>query len=37
MRLIARPNRLGFDVLMIVAAVLSLVLAACNNGSRPGY
>jgi len=37
MKLIARRNRPGFELLMMLAAVLSLVLAACNHGSQPGY
>jgi hypothetical protein len=37
MRRIARLNASGFQILMIVAVALPLLLAACNNGSNPGY
>jgi hypothetical protein len=38
MKLFARLQRPGFQTLIIVAAVLSVVLAACNNGNGgPAY
>ncbi len=37
MKLPARPNPRGFDLLFIAALALSLVLAACNNGNGPAY
>jgi hypothetical protein len=38
MKLFARLHRPGFGTLLIVAAVLSVVLAACNNGTGgPAY
>lgn len=33
----ARLNLSRFQILMIVAIVLTVVLAACNNGTRAGY
>jgi hypothetical protein len=37
MRTIARRNFDRFDLRLIVALGLSLVLAACGNGGKPGY
>jgi hypothetical protein len=38
MNYLARLRRPGFDTLLFVAAVLSVVLAACNNGTGgPAY
>jgi len=37
MRTVARWNVRGFDLRTLVALGLSLVLAACNNGGKPGY
>jgi hypothetical protein len=37
MRLFARLNRPGLPTVLIVATILSLILAACNNGSQPAY
>jgi hypothetical protein len=34
---LARLNPSRIQVLMIVATVLMVVLAACNNGSQGGY
>jgi hypothetical protein len=37
MRLFARLYRPGLPTLLIVATILSVVLAACNNGGAPAY
>jgi hypothetical protein len=38
MKHFARLHRPGFEALLIVAAVLSVVLEACNNGTGgPAY
>lgn len=33
----ARLNRPRPELLLVVAIVLSVVLAACNNGGQPAY
>jgi len=33
----ARLNLSRFQILIIVATVLTVVLAACNNGTSAGY
>jgi len=37
MKLPARPTLRGVDLLFIATVVLTLVLAACNNGTGPAY
>ncbi len=38
MKLFARLHRPGFQTLLLVVVVLSVVLAACNNGNGgPAY
>jgi hypothetical protein len=37
MRPVARWNFRRFDLCTLLVLGLSLVLAACNNGGKPGY
>jgi len=37
MRTMARWNLQRFDLRTLVVLGLSLLLAACNNGGKPGY
>jgi hypothetical protein len=37
MRTVARWSLFGFDLRGLLALGLALLLAACNNGGKPGY
>jgi len=37
MKLPARPDPTRFDPLFVAMVLISLLLAACNNGTGPAY